>query len=143
MKPAPKRKDSSSSTVAQTENAMQNILLEEIENLEGILIATTNLANNMDAAFERRFLFKIQFENPSVEAKKSIWLDKINWLDEDQAEIFAKNYELSGGQIDNIARKIAINEIISGERPDYDEINDMCINEKLEKQRNSRIGFAS
>lgn len=30
--------------------------LNEIEQLDGILIATTNLAENMDKAFERRFL---------------------------------------------------------------------------------------
>ena len=35
----------------KTENAMQNILLEKMENFDGILIATTNLAVNMDAAF--------------------------------------------------------------------------------------------
>ena len=58
--------------MAQTENAMQNIILEEPENLKGIFIATTNLAENMDAAFERRFLFKIKFENPSEEAKASM-----------------------------------------------------------------------
>ena len=68
-----KRKDSTVGDVAQTENAMQNIILEELENLRGIFIATTNLAENMDAAFERRFLFKIKFENPSEEAKAAIW----------------------------------------------------------------------
>ena len=68
-----KRKDISYSNTAQTENSIQNIILEEMENLEGILIASTNLTDNLDPAFERRFLFKIQFENPSVEAKKAIW----------------------------------------------------------------------
>ena len=63
-----KRKDISYSNTAQTENSIQNIILEEMENLEGILIATTNLTDNLGPAFERRFLFKIQFENPSVEA---------------------------------------------------------------------------
>ncbi len=48
-----KRKDISRSSVAQTENAMQNVLLEELENFEGILIATTNLVSNLDPAFER------------------------------------------------------------------------------------------
>lgn len=33
-----------------------NRRLNEIEQLDGILIATTNLAENMDKAFERRFL---------------------------------------------------------------------------------------
>ena len=39
----------------QTENTIQNIILEEMEKLDGILIATTNLADNLDKAFERRF----------------------------------------------------------------------------------------
>ena len=62
-----KRKNDTSGNCAQTENAIQNIILEELENLKGIFIATTNLASNMDSAFERRFLFKIKFENPSTE----------------------------------------------------------------------------
>jgi hypothetical protein len=40
-----KRKDTSISGVAQNENAIQNILLEE---LDGILITTTNLTENLD-----------------------------------------------------------------------------------------------
>lgn len=45
--------------VEKMENSIQNIILQEIEQLDGILIATTNLAENMDKAFERRFLYKI------------------------------------------------------------------------------------
>ncbi|GHU92063.1 hypothetical protein FACS189476_12780 [Spirochaetia bacterium] len=37
---------------AQTENAIQNIILDELENLEGILIATTNLTINLYDTFE-------------------------------------------------------------------------------------------
>ncbi|MBM3185320.1 MAG: AAA family ATPase, partial [Bacteroidetes bacterium] len=59
------RKNNTSSSVAQTENAIQNILLEELENFKGIFIATTNLAENLDKAFDRRFLFKIKFQKPS------------------------------------------------------------------------------
>jgi len=56
-----KRKEfnSSSRAIDQTENTIQNIILQEMENLCGILIATTNLSQNMDSAFERRFLYKI------------------------------------------------------------------------------------
>jgi SpoVK/Ycf46/Vps4 family AAA+-type ATPase len=57
-----KRKENSTSNVSQTENAIQNIILEELENFEGIFFATTNLAKNLDSAFERRFLFKIEFQ---------------------------------------------------------------------------------
>ena len=137
-----KRKSDTSGNCAQTENAIQNIILEELENLKGIFIATTNLVSNMDSAFERRFLFKIKFENPSTEAKTSIWMNKLSWLDEKSATEFAKEYDFSGGQIDNIVRKIAMNEVITGERPDISEIHDMCKCEKIENPNGSRrMGF--
>ena len=137
-----KRKSDTSGNCAQTENAIQSIILEELENLKGIFIATTNLASNMDSAFERRFLFKIKFENPSTEAKTSIWMNKLSWLDEKSATEFAKEYDFSGGQIDNIIRKIAMNEVITGERPDISEIHDMCKCEKIENPNGSRrMGF--
>jgi len=139
-----KRKSDTSGNCAQTENAIQNIILEELENLKGIFIATTNLATNMDAAFERRFLFKIKFENPSVEAKTSIWLDKLSWLNQTSASEFASQYDFSGGQIDNIVRKIAMNEVITGERPELSEIHSMCRSEKIDSQGTyRRMGFGA
>ena len=137
-----KRKDNTSSNCAQTENAIQNIILEELENLKGIFIATTNLAGNMDKAFERRFLFKIKFENPSKEAKTSIWMNKLSWLDLSSAERLADQFDFSGGQIDNIVRKAAMNEVITGNKPDIEELNSMCKLEKLDPNTSTlRIGF--
>ena len=137
-----KRKDSNAGNVAQTENAIQNIILEELESIQGIFIATTNLASNMDAAFERRFLFKIKFENPSTEAKTSIWMNKLSWLAQEEAAEFARDYDFSGGQIDNIVRKIAMNEVINGTRPDIAEIHEMCKSEKLENPDGAKkVGF--
>ena len=137
-----KRKNDTSGNCARTENAIQNIIVEELENLKGIFIATTNLASNMDSAFERRFLFKIKFENPSTEAKTSIWMNKLSWLDKESATEFAKEYDFSGGQIDNIVRKIAMNEVITGERPGISDIRDMCKCEKIDNPDGSRrMGF--
>ena len=137
-----KRKSDTSENCAQTENAIQNIILEELESLKGIFIATTNLASNMDSAFERRFLFKIKFENPSTEAKTSIWMNKLSWLDKDSATEFAKEYDFSGGQIDNIVRKIVMNEVITGEHPTINDIHDMCKCEKIDNPDGTRrIGF--
>ena len=62
-----------SDAATQTGNAIQNIILQEIENLDGILIATTNLAINMDKAFERRFIYKIEFEKSNPDTRKFIW----------------------------------------------------------------------
>ncbi len=135
-----KRKDSTMGSVSQVENTIQNIILEEMEKLEGIMIATTNLADNLDAAFERRFLFKIKFENPTVAAKAKIWKSKLNWLPENEIEMFARNYDLSGGQIDNIVRKVTMDEILTGKRPEPEELLTLCKKEKLvESER--KIGF--
>jgi hypothetical protein len=126
----------------QTENAIQNIILQEMETLDGgILIATTNMTGNLDKAFERRFLYKIEFEKPDVSAKTLIWQSHIQGLPEDDARTLAAKYDFSGGQIENVARKQVISGILSGDAPSLDGIMALCAEESLQKQRNP-IGFA-
>jgi SpoVK/Ycf46/Vps4 family AAA+-type ATPase len=91
--------------VDKMENSIQNIILQEMETLEGIMIATTNLTQNLDPAFERRFLFKIEFDKPGIEAKTAIWRAMMPELSESAAAELALAYSFSGGQIENIARK--------------------------------------
>jgi ATPase family associated with various cellular activities (AAA) len=136
-----KRKDNNASNVAQTENAIQNIILEQIEKNEGIIIATTNLVDNLDSAFERRFLFKLKFEMPSVEAKKQIWKSKLNWLDDTQASELSARFHFSGGEIDNIARKAIINEVITGSRTIFTDLVEYCETERLIGKRGIKLGF--
>ena len=115
----------------KTENAMQNILLENLEKFDGIMIATTNLEINMDAAFERRFLYKIKFENPTLEAKTAIWQSKLNWLPENQAKQLANEYNFSGGEIDNVVRKATMEEILNGSKVSLTRLEELCNSEKL------------
>ncbi len=137
-----KRRDVDAGSCAQTENALQNILLEEMEKLDGILIATTNLCTNFDDAFERRFLFKIAFGKPTTEAKKAIWKSKLSWLSDDDCARMAARYDLSGGEIDNIVRKTLMEEVLSGQRPTVEELEAWCRGEKLGKGKCAAIGFA-
>lgn len=137
-----KRKENSNSTVAQTENTIQNILLEELENFEGILIATTNLASNMDTAFERRFLFKVEFKKPSVAVKSQIWKSKMPHLSNEDCELLSSQFDFSGGQIDNIVRKNEINEIVHGNKVDVNTLVEFCKEETLSNQFSRiQIGF--
>ncbi len=135
-----KRKDATSSTVAQTENAIQNIILEEMESLDGILIATTNMACNLDRAFERRFLFKIRFDKPSVESKKHIWMDKMTRLTESEATQLATAFDFSGGEIDNIVRKALMEEVVDGKVPDMERMITLCSEERV-SANNRKVGF--
>ncbi len=128
-------------SIDQTENAIQNIILEEMERLDGILIATTNLESNLDGAFERRFLFKIRFEKPSVESKVRIWRDKLGSLSEQEALRLASQFDFSGGEIDNIVRKATMEEVVSGAAPSLEMIETLCSHEKLSGSSRPRIGF--
>jgi hypothetical protein len=136
-----KRKDVTTGNVAQTENAIQNIILQELENLKGILIATTNLTKNLDKAFERRFLFKIEFGKPSLEARKSIWRMQIPELKDGEAAVLAEKFDFTGGQIENIARKHIIDAVLSGDKISLETLIAHCQDENLEKTGGQAIGF--
>jgi hypothetical protein len=134
----------SNHSVDQTENTIQNIILQEIENLTGILIATTNLTQNMDSAFERRFLYKIEFTKPCLEARQSIWQSMMPSLSADETEKLAVRYDLSGGQIENIARKVEVDFVINGGGFSMDALSRHCSDEIAGNFRASkRIGFAN
>ena len=136
------RSEGAGSAVDKLENSIQNIILQEMEDLDGILMATTNLTANLDKAFERRFLYKIRFEKPSVEARSCIWRKMIPELTEGEATELATEFDFSGGQIENIARKKTVKALISGERPTISDIRDYCREENIEETSTRRkIGF--
>ena len=135
-----KRRDIGNFSVAQTENAIQNIILEELENFDGILIATTNLTNNLDSAFERRFLFKIRFQKPNHETRARIWKSKLPSLGSEDCLALAKKYDFSGGQIDNVIRKSEIHEVICGEKVKLADLILFCDEEVLVGKM-SKMGF--
>lgn len=136
------RMEGAQTAANKMENSIQNIILQEMENLDGILIATTNLAGNMDKAFERRFLYKIKFEKPTLEARMSIWHEMIPTLDESVTRTLATKYDFSGGQIENIARHYTIGNILHGKSDnDIEEITSYCDNERLDTRESRKIGF--
>ncbi len=136
------RQEGAAKAVDKMENSIQNIILQEMESLDGIMIATTNLTKNLDKAFERRFLYKIEFSKPNIEAKCSIWRTMLPSLDEEQALALAKKYDFSGGQIENIVRKHTVDMIINGTTPSFDAIDSYCQSENIEKvQLRHKIGF--
>ena len=94
----------------QTYNQMQNIFLEQIEKFRGILIATTNLLENIDKAFSRRFDYKIEFKRPNKEQRKKLWklmLPKNAPYSDDFSIEELSKYDLSGGQINLIVKNTA------------------------------------
>ena len=137
-----KRQEGAERAVEKMENSIQNIILQEMETLEGILIATTNLAQNMDHAFERRFLYKIKFNKPTLEARMHIWQSMLPELAEGDLRILAEKYDFSGGQIENIARHYAIDSVLhSDAAASVEKLIAHCEDERLEQKDYRRIGF--
>ncbi len=122
------------SEVEQMANTMQNILLQNMENFEGILIATTNLADNFDPAFHRRFLYRIEFKSPSAEVRKQIWRSMLPDMDESNIKAMAERFSISGGQIENAVRKTMIESILKGRPLSTDEIVAIC-EQEVQKKR--------
>ena len=115
----------------QMHNQMQNIFLEQIENFRGMLIATTNLLENIDKAFSRRFNYKIEFKRPDRAQREELW-ELMLPIDAPYAKDFdlkvLAEYDLSGGQINliikNTAYKVAVEDEPLFKVQDFiDEIN--------------------
>lgn len=134
------RKKGAEHAVDKMENSIQNILLEEMEKLDGIMICTTNLTENLDPAFERRFLYKIEFSKPEEKTKGKIWRYMLPKLQEEDAMVLARKYNFSGGQIENIARRQNVKEILHGDELTLEGLMDMCDQEGINKERR-HVGF--
>ena len=127
-------------SVDKMENAIQNIILQEMETFNGILIATTNLTENLDEAFDRRFLYKVEFEKPDESVRARIWHQLLPELSEDECCALGRDYNLSGGQIENVARKFAIDGILHGEEigDRLDLLHELCDSERINDSNSSR-----
>ncbi|MBD2112571.1 MULTISPECIES: ATP-binding protein [Cyanophyceae] len=122
-------------------------LLQQMEAYEGLAILTTNLKSNLDEAFIRRLRFIIDFPLPSVQERYRIWqhiwpqslpLDsEINWI------VVAKQFDLTGGNIRNIALataflaanegdKVTISHIQQAIRREYQKMGKPMTNEAFE-----------
>lgn len=132
------------SSIDKAENTVSNILLQEFEDLHGILLATTNNVAMLDEAFDRRFLFKTELQKPDARARKSIWKSMIPELSDEEAEFLADQYVMSGAQISNVATKRDLAELYFHGDRGLSYIEMLCRKELgLEKQnpKNRHIGF--
>ncbi|MDP1785013.1 MAG: AAA family ATPase [Sulfuricurvum sp.] len=104
------RSQGAGTSADQMHNQMQNIFLEQIEKFQGILIATTNLLENIDQAFSRRFNYKIEFKKPDKAQRLKLWkmmLPKNAPYEEGFDVEKLSPYPLTGGQINLIVKNTA------------------------------------
>jgi len=68
---------SGSSSTDKYSNMDTAILLYHMERFPGIAILTTNLVDNIDAAFFRRFRFFVEFKVPPVTLREKLWKQQL------------------------------------------------------------------
>jgi hypothetical protein len=87
-------------------NQEVSYLLQRIEYHKGLVILASNMKNNLDAAFLRRFQSVVYFPLPKVEERLSLWQKTFSEFLPPEKNIslqdIAKKYELSGSLITNI-----------------------------------------
>ena len=94
---------------AQDRFANQEVgfLLQRLEVFEGCAILTTNLQENIDEAFLRRFGAVIEFPMPSIEQRLQLWQRAIPkgapQADDLDLAAVAKQFVIAGGSIINSA----------------------------------------
>jgi len=106
-----KRNPDGTSGTEKAWNAVQNIILEAMENPQGVIIATTNLVNCLDEAYSRRFDLILEFKPPVYQERMKIWQVRLpkkmpGIADLDLIGLAA--YELTGGQISKVIRNAGL-----------------------------------
>jgi hypothetical protein len=96
-------------------------LLQRLETFDGVVVLASNMRDNLDPAFARRFESVIYFPLPRPAERLALWKRGISpraRIDPsvDLAAI-AEAHELSGGSIMNVIRYISLAAIAEGERP--------------------------
>ena len=99
------------SSIDQMQNSMQNLFLEGFERLRGVMIATTNLQDNIDSAFSRRFHLKLELPMPGKDERAKLWElhlpPTIPRASDINLNELAIKFNLSGGQIKIIVENAA------------------------------------
>jgi hypothetical protein len=99
-------------------NQEVSYLLQRIETFNGIVILASNLKENMDKSFSRRFESIIYFPIPGPRERLQLWQkgfsSKAKMEDAVDLGEIAKNHELSGGNIMNVIRFVSLQAIARG-----------------------------
>lgn len=89
-------------------NQEVSYLLQRVEDFDGLVILASNMKNNIDDAFIRRFNSIIKFSLPDEAERALIWRNSFPTARKFKNDInvpdMVKRYELSGGSIVNIVQ---------------------------------------
>lgn len=110
---AARRSTSVEHSFQRESNTVVSVLLQELEEFNGVVIFATNMAVNFDPAFERRIRTHVLFEMPGLDEREQIWRVQMHpartpLASDVNFRALAERYEASGGDIHNAVLKAAL-----------------------------------
>ncbi len=87
-------------------NQEVSYLLQRVEDFQGLMILASNLKNNIDPAFVRRFQQIIHFPLPDITERRELWNkmlpESIGIAEDVNLTLLAQKYEMTGAAIVNV-----------------------------------------
>ncbi|SNR16920.1 ATP-binding protein [Tenacibaculum jejuense] len=113
-------------------------LLQRIEDFPGVVILASNLKDNIDDAFTRRFQSMIEFKVPDVEQRYQLWeqsfSERIPLATTIDLWKIAKQYQISGGVMMNVVRKCTLQAVAKQETEITQQSFVMAIQQEMQKE---------
>ncbi len=113
-------------------------LLQRIEDFPGVVILASNLKENIDEAFTRRFQSMVEFKMPGVDERYKLWKQSFSTkLPVDDAIdlwAIAEKYELSGGVMINVVRKVTLRAVKQEKNTITQKELEAAIHQELQKE---------
>jgi hypothetical protein len=95
-------------------------LLQRLETFDGVVVLASNMRENIDPAFARRFESVIFFPLPRPAERLELWRrgvpPRARLAPDVDLAAFAERYELAGGAIMNVIRQVCLAAIADGAR---------------------------
>jgi len=133
-----KRVDTSESSNKNAAYVNQDIafLLQRIEKFNGLVIVATNLRNNMDDAFSRRFENTVHFKLPSSARLEEIWNnylpDFIEINRRQELQLIFKQNKLSLASMYNVIHRLTLLSIAQDKKVfSFEEVSRLVADERI------------
>lgn len=142
--------DDDTSSCREVENAIQSIILEELNDIKAVMIYTTNKIEQLDEALSRRINYKIELPYPDEQCRKKLWKlhlpNSIPGAIDIDIDALAKQFEISGGQIKLIIQNACSEAIVRDNnqfltQQDLNKYLNLELSSSFENNNNKKIGF--
>lgn len=108
---------SNGSSISNSENVVQTILLNELEKFSGILICTTNRPDSFDIAFSRRFLIQTIITPPVESTREKLLNHFFSDMPPSILQEMAAQFNFTGAEIESFNKLYLMQVMLENKAP--------------------------